>query len=320
MTGIPYTTGLHRLAEGAYAYLRPPGTWGFSNCGLVTGGEEAILVDNQFDLPSTRTLIETIGTRLPSITVTTVVNTHANGDHCWGNQLFPEAEIIGSRAAACGMAQEIQPDMLGALSTGPVPDALLGDYMHRHFGCFDFTGITVTPPGRTFDDWLEIAVGGRRAELVEVGPAHTDGDVIVHLPAERVLYAGDILFIGDHPIVWAGPIENWIAACTRIAATGAEHIVPGHGPVTDRAGVLLFRDYLEYVAEQTRSRYDAGMPYWEAAADIPMPERFEAWGMRERLVITVATGYRNLGLVDPPPLPEVLHHVAAMERDLAPSG
>jgi cyclase len=66
----------------------------------------------------------------------------------------------------------------------------------------------VTPPTRTFTDRLDVTVGDRRVELIEVGPAHTDGDVIVHVPDAGVVYAGDILFIGGHPIMWTGPVHN----------------------------------------------------------------------------------------------------------------
>ena len=55
-------------------------------------------------------------------------------------------------------------------------------------------------------------------ELVEVGPAHTKGDVFVHVPSSRVVFSGDILFAGSHPIMWQGPVENWIRACDRLLA------------------------------------------------------------------------------------------------------
>ena len=70
--------------------------------------------------------------------------------------------------------------------------------------------------------------------LIEVGPAHTRGDTLALLPDERVLFSGDILFNGAHPIAWAGPVSNWIAACERILAMDLEVIVPGHGPLADQ--------------------------------------------------------------------------------------
>jgi len=315
MGEIGYTRGLHELEPGTYAYLSPPGTWGWSNCGLVLAGSVALLVDTQFDLPMTRELETAIAATVPDAVVQTLVNTHANGDHCWGNQRFPNAEIIGSASSAHGMAHEIQPAQLAAMSAPGSPDSPLGDYMQRHFGHFDFASITLTPPTRMFTGRLDVAVGDRTVELIEVGPAHTDGDVIVHVPDAGVVFAGDILFIGDHPIMWTGPVENWIAACDLIVETGVRHIVPGHGPVTDATGVRYFRDYLELLAEHAACRHAVGVPYWEAAADLELPDAYAGWGHRERLVITLAAAYHHLGDA-PAERMQVLTQMAEMERRL----
>jgi glyoxylase-like metal-dependent hydrolase (beta-lactamase superfamily II) len=239
------------------------------------------------------------------------VTTHPNGDHCWGNQLISGAEIIGSAACSHGMVQEVQPAQLAALSGPGSPDTPLGRYMRRHFGVFDFAGIDVTPPTRTFTGQLDVTVGDRRIELIEVGPAHTDGDVIVHVPDAGVVFAGD-LFVGGHPIMWTGPVQNWIAACDRITATGAEHVVPGHGPVTDLAGVAEFRGYLEWVAERAETAYTDGLPYWEAGDPAVVPAAFAGWGNPERLVITMAAAYREQG-DESHDLLEVLAHAARVE-------
>src|SRR6185312_8100332 len=146
---------------------------------------------------------------------------------------------------------------------------------------FDFEGITVTPPTRTFHGQLDLTVGHRRVELLEVGPAHTDGDAIVHVPDAGVVFTGDILFIGGTPVVWAGPFANWLRACDRILALGARTLVPGHGPVTDASGVHEVKRYLTYVRDEAKARFDAGMDAEQAADDIDLGD-FAAWGETER--------------------------------------
>jgi glyoxylase-like metal-dependent hydrolase (beta-lactamase superfamily II) len=150
----------------------------------------------------------------------------------------------------------------------------------------------MTPPTRTFEGRTTVTVGAKTVELIEVGPAHTRGDVLVHVPAERVVYTGDILFIHGHPIIWAGPVGNWIRACEIIMEMDAAAVVPGHGPVTDRAGVAGVKAYLEYITAEARARFDAGMDANEAARDIALDD-YSSWGDAERIVVNVHTLYRE---------------------------
>ena len=290
MRPLRYTPGLHDLGAGCYAYLQPDGSWGWSNAGLIVGDGASLLVDTLFDLPLTRRMLEAMRDQTRAAPIRTLVNTHANGDHCWGNQLVKGAEIVASRACREEMGA-LKPAMLTALVQ---TDGLgrTGEYMKRCWGRFDFSGIEITPPTRVFDGTLSLSVGGRRVELVEVGPAHTRGDVLVHLPEERVMYTGDILFIEGTPIVWEGPVGNWIAACERMLDLDLEAIVPGHGPVTDAAGVRAVREYLVYVSDEARRRFDAGMPAAEAARDIALGT-FSTWSDRERIAVNVDTLYRE---------------------------
>jgi cyclase len=138
-------------------------------------------------------------------------------------------------------------------------------------------------------------VGDRPVHLIEVGPAHTDGDVIVHVPDAGVVFTGDILFHGGHPIVWSGPIANWIAACELLLGLeGVTTVVPGHGPVTTLETVAGLKAYFEHLATEARARCDAGMSPLEAAADIDLGP-YGDLREPERLVANVAALYREMG-------------------------
>jgi glyoxylase-like metal-dependent hydrolase (beta-lactamase superfamily II) len=283
-----YRLGVHEVADGCHAYLQPDGGWGYSNAGLVIGDGRSLLVDTLFDLKLTDAMLAAMSPLTRTAQVATVVNTHANGDHCYGNERVANAEIIASKSAAEEMAH-VPPAMLAALNKAP---GEVGELFRSFFGDFDFDGITFTPPTRTFEGRLDIDVAGRVVELIEVGPAHTNGDVIVHVPDARVVYSGDILFINGTPIVWAGPLENWISACDLIAALGAEVVVPGHGPITDTAGVAQVRDYLSYILREASTRQDAGMDAFDAARDIALGA-FGEWGEFGRVCVNVDTVYRS---------------------------
>jgi glyoxylase-like metal-dependent hydrolase (beta-lactamase superfamily II) len=291
-----FTKGLHEIGDGLFAYLQPQGQWGYSNAGLVLGDESSLLVDTLFDLRLTREMLAAMARVRGQRPIKTVVNTHSNGDHCWGNQLVREAEIIASRRCAEELAS-IPPVGLRAL----LKDDSLGEagaYLRRIFGAFDFDGIELTPPTRTFDGELTLRVGGREVQLIEVGPAHTAGDVLVFLPNERVIFTGDIVFAGGTPVVWAGPIGNWIRACERIVALGPTTVVPGHGPIGDLAAVRGMRDYLTYIDAEAAKRHAAGMSLQDAVRDIALGA-FSSWLDKERLAVNVQAKYRELSPTAP---------------------
>jgi glyoxylase-like metal-dependent hydrolase (beta-lactamase superfamily II) len=162
------------------------------------------------------------------------------------------------------------------------------------FGRYEFSGIEVVPPTTTFDSELTLTVGDTEVRLYEVGPAHTRGDVIVHVPDRGVVFTGDILFNGGHPIVWAGPVSNWVAACELILDLTPDVVVPGHGALTDTSAVADQRDYFGFLEREVAPRAAAGMAPLDAARDIdlgPYAELTEG----ERFVVNVAAVYRDLG-------------------------
>jgi glyoxylase-like metal-dependent hydrolase (beta-lactamase superfamily II) len=292
--------------------LQPDGGWGWSNTGLVAGRGESLLVDTCFDLDLTREMLDAYAPLLAGAPLAAVFNTHANGDHFYGNQLVPDGVRVVATAAAGEEMNQADVERLEGLKRAP---GAAGDYVREIFGPFDFTPVVARPPTVTFSGETTLEVGGREVVLYELGPAHTPGDAIAWVPDVRVAYAGDILFIGGTPIIWAGPVENWIRACDRLLELPAEVYVPGHGPITDRAGVIGARDYLVFVRDAAISRFTRGMSVREASADIDEHlGEFAALGARERLVQNVANIY---GFLDPDaealPMSEVFQAMAVLD-------
>lgn len=291
----PFTKGVHDLGGGVHAYLQPSGEWGYSNAGLITDGDAALLVDTLFDERLTAEMLGALkdATGFGAGDIKTLVNTHANGDHTFGNRLVTGARIIASEAGAHEMSEDGDPKMLASILQNWRAMGDAGAFFHKIFGVFDFAGVTFKLPDETFSGEKTVKVGDKDVHLIEVGPAHTRGDVIVHSPKDRAVFTGDILFIEGTPIAWAGPVSNWIKACDRILAMDVEAIVPGHGPVTDKAGVRKMQSYLAFIDAEARKRHAAGMDSWEAAQDIALGE-FAAWRDAERIAVTVDTIYREI--------------------------
>ncbi len=287
-----YTHGLHALGNGAYAWLQPDGGWGWSNSGLIVDDDQALIVDTLFDVPLTQTMLAAYADASKSARqIDMIVNTHHNGDHCNGNCCCPDARIIAHKLTRDAMQEEPPSLVQGFLDAAPdLGD--LGDYLVHCFGPFDFKSVTQKLPDETFEKTLSLGVGAKQVELIHVGPAHTPGDTLVHVPQDKLIFTGDILFIGGHPIIWEGPVQNWLDACHMILALDVEVVVPGHGPITTKQGVQNIADYLTMLMREAKKRYDAGLSAFDAAMDIIL-DAYNDWTDGERIVINCATLYRE---------------------------
>jgi glyoxylase-like metal-dependent hydrolase (beta-lactamase superfamily II) len=280
---------LRQIARDIYACLQPDRGLGWSNSGLVNRGG-GLVVDTFWDLRRTRSLIETYA-RVWRESARRVVNTHNNGDHCWGNQLFENAEIIGHRLCAEAMTKE-SPELLQAVKgMAGSDDPVMAD-LARALEDWDFTGIVLTPPGTLLEDRLDLDLDGVPAHLIYVGPAHTAGDVIVHLPEQGVVFTGDVLFRQCTPIGWEGTFDRWIQALDDIVALEPEIIVPGHGPLCGVEGPKEMKEYLRYVRSEARQFFDAGLGTMEAARKIDLGP-YAGWTEPQRVLFNLERAYRE---------------------------
>jgi glyoxylase-like metal-dependent hydrolase (beta-lactamase superfamily II) len=290
-----FARGFQQVGEETWAWLQPNGALGESNAGLIASGEHALLVDTLWDLALTRRMLAA-ARDLVDATPETLVNTHSDGDHIWGNQLLAGARIVSTARARELMTLDKPADLRRLKRLGKVLRPL-----GRELTPFDWSGVELTLPSETFEGELAIEVGARRVEAIEVGPAHTAGDAVVWVPDASVCFAADILFIECTPITWAGPIAGWLAAIDRISALGATTFVPGHGPVCDQASVDLLRRYLEWAETEGGALLDRGVAPAKAARELLLSKEFASlpwatWDDPARLVITLSTEqYRRDG-------------------------
>jgi cyclase len=299
--------GLSEIAPATFAWLQPNGDLGESNTGLVVGEGESALVDTLWDVRLTQRMLDAMTGLTGSDPITHLVNTHSDGDHWWGNQLLPNVRSITSRASAAVMQHERGAParlegfrrmgrMLERGSDLALPDRIrtrmrtFGDYVTGIMEPYDFTEVAATPASESFEGRIDLEVGGRRLELIVVGPAHTPGDLIVWLPEERVVFAADIAFIGVTPIMWAGPLANWLRALETIAALGPDVVVPGHGPVCTVAELEPIERYLRWLEASARPPLANGASPFETAEAIATSADFQrqewaGWIAPERIVV-----------------------------------
>lgn len=281
-----------------------------ANSGLINRGG-GVVIDTQPDLSRARRMIELFGTVWPGMPKR-VINTHEDGDHVGGNQLFAGAEIIAHRSVSDGMRRVADPrdprtlaHRVDRLLPGLVLRALhpgVRTFARQLRQDFDFAGIEPAFPTTVFDERLVLDLDGLEVHLIHVGPCHRDGDTVVHVPAERVVFAGDIVVRRCTPVGWTGTFRRWLAALDLIIWLEPDAIVPGHGPICGIEGAMEVKAYLEYVCDEARRFFDRGLTPLEASKRIELGPYGE-WRAPARLYVNVERAYREFRRETEPAVP-----------------
>jgi len=301
-----FTGGLTEVADGTWAWLQPNGGLGESNAGLVVGDGASLIVDTLWDERLTAAMLAAFVPvcERAGAPVGRLFNTHGDGDHWYGNGLLGAGVEIIAAAPAIEQMRAEPPSMLTRLAplgtvaglAGRLP-LLPGAGRLRGLGGFgsmlsayEFGGIEPRVPEHSFADEATLDIGGRRVELSFVGPAHTVGDAIARVADTRTVFAGDILFNGVMPIMWAGPVGNWIVALESIEDFDPAAVIGGHGPVSSVAEVRALREYWVWLRDCVRSEGDA-VDAARLAERLVGSAEFEPWrGWRapERTLVNIA--------------------------------
>jgi len=264
---------MHEVGDRVWAYVQDDGTWWVNNAGAVKGPDGVFIVDTCATQRRTSAFLNAVSRVAGTTPIRWAMNTHAHGDHTYGNSLLPaEVTLIGHAQ----MREQLLTDMIieGCPPLWePVPD--WGDVVRR-------------VPSLTFADSVTVHLGDRQVEVQHPGyPAHTTGDSVAWLPPERILFSGDLLFNGLTPLVFMGSVTGAIASLDWIAALQPLTVVPGHGPVIgeeDLPGVLdSHRRYYQMVIELAGRGMDSGLSPLDVARGADLGE-FADWADSERLV------------------------------------
>ena len=324
--------GLREVAPRTWAWLQPDGGLGESNAGLICGDGASLLVDTLWDERLTRRMLDAMAPLLADAPLRQAFVTHPDGDHWWGNAALPAGvEVLSLPACGRAMRGEAPPRVLNgmaataaALRHVPGRVGAVARRAHVQVSPFHWRGVRLRYADRLLDAPAQLDIGGRSVRVIDVGPTHTAADAIVHVPDEGVVFAADILFIGVAPIMWHGPVETWLAALDTLLALDAGVYVPGHGPPCGRAEIEELAAYWRWLREAVGEQRTAGRSAGEAARLLvrsPEHARFAAWEGAERIVVNVATMYRNLdggpAEVKPPVRAKLLVQTVALGQELA---
>ncbi len=232
------------------------------NIGVSAGEDGVFLIDDQFAPLSAKIKAEVAA--LGAGEVRFIVNTHWHFDHTGGNEVFGgDGALI---VAHDNVRQRMSVDQFIAAFDREVP-----------------ASPKIALPVVTFDDGVTFHLNGDTIRVVHVPHAHTDGDAIVYFSAANVIHAGDTVWTSGYPFIdtgSGGSIDGVIAAAGRMLdlSDGATRIIPGHGQLTDRAGLEEYRDMLVAVAASVRKLIGEGKSLEQIQAAKPTAAFDERWG------------------------------------------
>ena len=234
---------LTKIADNVYSYVGEKDaspTHSFAaNAGIIIGTDGVLVVDTLISAKEGARFLADIR-KVTSKPIKYVVNTHTHLDHALGNCVFAKlgATVISHEADRTLLATKGAEILKNAGNYGLKPD--------------DMVGTEIVVPTLAFSDKLTIDLGGEEVRLIRTAPSHTEGSLVVYLPARKLLFSGDILFTDFHPYLADGDFSGWTKTIDLLLAMDIERIVPGHGPLSSKKDLREMKDYLQLFDSKAR--------------------------------------------------------------------
>lgn len=251
---------VQQLSARASVALGPlTGVRAQANAVMVAGSEATMVIDTMIT-PAMMVEPKAEAERLCGRPVSHVLNTHGDADHVLGNGLFMEATIIAHRSVA---------ELFEAQESRSRYEAVMAERAKEPEAAGIAGAFVLRPPELTFDEALDIDLGGLTAHASYVGYAHSVADSLVWLEQEGLLVTGDLVFNGIFPLVRFDP-RRWLRGLALASSYRPKVVVPGHGPVGDGSLLVWQRDVIERLHEAVAALHVAAVPL-EVAVGSPVP-------------------------------------------------
>ena len=304
---------LVKMADGVYACIHKMGGKAICNAGIIDIGEGTIIFDT-FLSPDVAREIPVLVKKLNLSPIKYVVNSHWHNDHIRGNQVFPqEVDIISTKKTAelikINEPKEIAAEKNYAPKQLAYQDSLLnnykGDYADRAYqtilmwqgyykALVESNGILETRIPNVFVDKEKIIKGTKRnINLICYGRGHTESDLILYLPQDKIVFTADLVFIGMHPHLADGYIEDWENYLTKMEGLDIEKLVPGHGNIGTAKDLQTMKEYLKMIEKQAQKIIDKGLSI-TAADSIEIPEPFTNWWFDNFITLNLRFMYKKM--------------------------
>jgi cyclase len=256
-------------------------------------GDSVLVFDTHFTPEAGQALLAAIRSITP-YPVRYVVNSHWHADHTHGNQVFRDAQRIGSTNTRIGVLQSDLPSLNRTLDIAKNQLAKLNEQAGREKDAVQLSRLRdqIKPredylrtmsrfqfmaPFVTLDDNLSIQDGGREMRLLYLGVGHTDGDIVLLLPSDKIAFVGDLFFNRAIPNVQDANILEWMKTLEAVVKLDAEKYVPGHGPIGSQKDVEGFLGYFIELRSLVQSALDRGDSLEQATREIQTPAKYSTY-------------------------------------------
>jgi glyoxylase-like metal-dependent hydrolase (beta-lactamase superfamily II) len=246
-------------------------TGGVANTGFVVGDKEVLAIDAEMTADQAKQMISEIK-KVTAKPLTKIILTHSDGDHVSGLSGFPQGlEIIASVKAKEEMANDIKAQN----------DEALLPYL----------------PTSTFADKMDVELTPERIQLLQFGPAHTSGDIVIFFPDRKLAFVGDLVFIGRDPLIHrhkGGTCSGLIKTLQGLLALDADRYVPGHGSIITKSEIEPVLKNLQEKQDRIKSLIQEGKTLDEAKEVLGVVDPPAKPGMNYRFPSLVETIYLEL--------------------------
>lgn len=296
LSGQAFFTSKHftiqKLGDGVYAAIATNGGYAICNAGIVDLGDATLVMD-PFMTPEAAKDLKKAAEQLTGHSVRYVINSHFHNDHTSGNQVFGKSTIISTQAALRHMREELPLELeenrkhaaeKAASFQLMNPRNMSAHERQEHImweAYYDGLASSVATlklcyPQLSFTDSMVIHGRKRDVHIYDCGQAHSEGDLLMYLPGEQILFTGGVLFIGCHPWIGDGDPGRWDNVLQNIQQGHSEVIIPGHGRSGNKEDVQPMRQYLQDLREKVQKYQREGHNPHEDKV-LKIPEAYAAW-------------------------------------------
>jgi len=274
---------LYVLAPQVYATVFPEYE-DLGNGGIIVTEKGVVLIDT--DVRSVDR-VEALIRDLTDEPVKYLINTHHAFDHSSANCLWAAKGVTIVASTPCREAMIAHGELNFNRWSNRVPEVR---------GILAKRKITVEPPHITFTERMEFHLGEMDLELAYHGHAHSPGDIYIYLPRQKVLFAGDLLWVGFFPNVREADVPNQIKVVDELLKLPVDYYVPGHGDITsDRASIVRMRDFLVSLYDTVARGVETGKTIEEINLDAEgLAEGYPDWQGKNFLNTAIEVLYRTL--------------------------